>query len=439
MASTQEEIKKTRQNQVYSASQPWTAAGGAGGIGYSPEADLSKTGTADAREALSPNTFGLSDSTLAGLQQYAQGYTPSAAVTQAKEYLQGVMDSQPAAFQSKYTQQIAELYDKIMNRPEFKYDVSKDPLFAAYKNQYMQNGQRAMQDAMGTAAALTGGYGNSWGATAGYQAYQWYLQQLNSVIPELEQYAFDKYKYYGEELRRNMDMTASLDSIDYGRYRDTVSDWQNSAAMAQNAYQYEQSNDLTMRENMQDYYMELAGMENSNYWNQQNLDQRQKEWEAEYALDQAKFDFQVRQYEDTLRQLEQQTGGGGNGTGTGTGNGGGTAVKSTEKTVSTGENSSLVTLPVLETNLKGGTNSGPLAQSTPAIPAAQAQTLLGQMEALYKNSVQGKNAEKKTAQANALNTLAQEMAKSDAAGLMASNLGWAALQTAKDILESKKK
>ncbi len=459
MANTQEEIKKTRQNQVYSAGQPWAMAGDAEGNSYSPEADLSKASAAGA-QAASSNLFGLSDSTLAGLQQYAQGYTPSATVTQAKEYLQGVMDSQPAAFQSKYTRQIADLYDKIMNRPEFKYDVSKDPLFASYKNQYMQNGQRAMRDAMGAAAALTGGYGNSWGATAGYQAYQWYLQQLNSVIPELEQYAFDKYKYYGEELRRNMDMTTNLDSIDYGRYRDTVSDWQNSVAMAQNAYQYEQTSDLAKWENMQDYYMDLAGMENSNYWkqqdmdaqrqqwqaemdynnywNQQNLDQQQKKWEAEYALDQAKFDFQVRQYEDALRQLEQQSGGGGAGTGTGTGTGGGTAMKSSEKTGSAGGNSNLVTLPVLETNLKGSANPGPLAQSTPAIPAAQAQTLLDQMEALYKNSAQGKNAEKKTAQANALNALAKEMTKSDAAGLMASDLGWAALQAAKDILESKK-
>ena len=460
MANTQEEIKKMRQNQVYSASQPWDMAGNARGNSDSPETDLSKADTAGAWAASTSNTFGLSDSTLAGLQQYAQGYTPSAAVAQAKEYLQGVMDSQPAAFQSKYTRQIADLYDKIMNRPEFKYDVSKDPLFASYKNQYMQNGQRAMRDAMGTAAALTGGYDNSWGATAGYQAYQWYLQQLNSVIPELEQYAFDKYKYYGEELRRNMDMTTNLDSIDYGRYRDTVSDWQTSAAMAQSAYQYEQTNDLTKWENLRDYYTDMAGLENSNYWkqqnleeqsrqwqaemdynnywNQQNLDQQQKKWEAEYALDQAKFDFQVRQYEDALRQLEQQSGGG-TGSGTGTGTGGGTSVKASEKTGNTGGNGNLVTLPVLETNLRGGTNSGPLAQSTPAIPAAKAQTLIDQIETLYKNSAQGKNAEKKTAQANALNTLAQEMAKSDAAGLMASNLGWAALQTAKDILESKKK
>lgn len=456
MANTQEELKKTWQNQIYSAGQPWDTADEDGGNGYSPEADLSKDGAAGS--ALSSSTYGLSDSTLSGLQQYAQGYTPSAAVTQAKEYLQGVVDSQPAAFQSKYSRQIADLYNKIMNRPEFKYDVSKDPLFASYKNQYMQNGQRAMQDAMGTAAALTGGYGNSWGATAGYQAYQWYLQQLNSVIPELEQYAFDKYKYYGEELRGNLNMTTNLDAIDYGRYRDTVSDWQTSVAMAQNAYQYEQNSDLAMWENMLDYYMNLAGMETSNYWkqqdmdaqrqqwqaemdynnywNQQNLDQQQKKWEAEYALDQAKFDFQVRQYEDALRQLEQQNGGGGTGIGTGTG--GGTVAKASEEAGNTGETSALVSLPVLETNLKGGTNAGPLAQSTPAIPVDQAQTLLDQMEALYKNSAQGKNEEKKTAQANALNELAKEMSKSDAGGLMASNLGWAALQAAKNILESRK-
>ena len=476
MASIQEELKKARLNLEYSASQPRSMGADNGtAAGKSPEGDLN--GDASWGSAAAPNTYGLSESTLAGLRQYAQGYTPSEAVTQAKDYLQGVMSSQPAAFQSKYTRQIADLYDRIMNRPEFRYDVAKDPLFASYKSQYMQNGQRAMQDAMGTAAALTGGYGNSWGATAGYQAYQWYLQQLNGVIPELEQYAFDKYKYYGEELRRNMDMTNDLDAVDYSRYRDTVSDWQTSAAMAQNAYQFEQKNDLAMWENMLDYYQNMAEMENSNYWTEQNLaekqrqadledqyrqaqlaenirqynstlseDQRQydaslaekqREFDMAQAFSKAEFDFKVRQYEDKLRQLEQP-GGSGSGSGTGSGNSGGTAIPSSEMAGGEPENGAMTVLPVMETNMQGGTNYGPLAQNTPAMPVSQAQSLLDQMETLYQNSAQGKNAAKKTAQAKALNELAKEMAKSDAAGLMASNLGWAALQTAKDLLEKKK-
>ena len=475
MANTQDEWRKARLNLTYSGSLPRSMGADDGtAAGQSAGADVNKAGSWGGAEA--SNTYGLSESTLAGLRQYAQGYTPSEAVSQAKEYLKGVMGSQPAAFQSKYASQIADLYDRIMNRPEFRYDVAKDPLFSSYRTQYMQSGQRAMQDAMGTAAALTGGYGNSWGVTAGYQAYQWYLQQLNSVIPQLEQYAFDKYKYYGEELRRNMDMTTDLDSIDYGRYRDTVGDWQAAAAMAQNAYQFEQQNDLAMRENTLDYYQRMAELENGNYWTEQNLaekrrqadldeayrqaqlaenarqydstlsedrrqyeaslTEKQREFDISQSLSQAEFEFKVRQYEDKLKQLEQQ-GGSGSGSGTGTGVGG-TANPSSETAESQPENSGMTALPIMKTNAQGGVNYGPLAQSTQAMPTSQAQTLLAQMEELYQNSIQGKNAAKKTAQAKALNDLAKEMAKSDAAGLMASNLGWAALQTAKDMLEKKK-
>ena len=50
----------------------------------------------------------------------------------------------------------------------------------------------------------------------------------------------------------------------------------------------------------------------------------------------------------------------------------------------------MTVLPIMKTNLQGGTNYGPLAQTTPAMPASQAEALLDQMDALYQNSTQGK-------------------------------------------------
>lgn len=344
-------------------------------VGRVENASLQKTSPTGGQNA---GLSGLSESTLAGLQKYGGEYTPSAAVQTAQDYLYSVMNSKPADFASKYADQIASLYDEIMNRPKFQYDVAKDPLFQQYKNQYMQSGQLAMQDAVGSAAALTGGYGSSWGTTAGFQAYQQYLQALNDRIPELEQRAFDKYQYEGEELRRNMAMSTDLDAIDYSRYRDTVQDWKDDRTFAGNLYGQEQSADLAQWQNMQSYYQNMANMENSDYWNAQDaaskaaqlaesqrqynadlaykyygtdadlaykyygtdadtayrnqqlaqnqsqyesdlayqqyksaldeayrrdtLAQNQSQWAAEQALDQAKFDFQLRQYEDALRQ-----------------------------------------------------------------------------------------------------------------------------------------
>ena len=53
---------------------------------------------------------------------------------------------------------------------------------------------------MGKAAALTGGYGNTYAQTAGQQSYEAYMQQLGSVIPELYDRAYDRYTAEGEAL-----------------------------------------------------------------------------------------------------------------------------------------------------------------------------------------------------------------------------------------------
>ena len=358
----------------------------------------------------SGGSYGLSDATKAGLEQYGQQYTPSQSVLDAQDYLHSVMNSGPGSFQSKYTRQIASLYDQIMNRPAFTYDVNKDPLFQQYRNQYTVQGQRAMQDVMGEAAALTGGYGNSWGNTAGYQAYQYYLQMLNDRIPELEQRAFDKYQYAGEELRQNMDMTNSLDSIDYGRYRDTVADWQASVAAAASAYGAAASSDVAMWENMQDYYKDLAAMENSNYWNEQDmayqrdkaamddayrrdqLAQDQSQWEAEHALAQAKFDLQLRQYEDALAKAAGIGGGGSGGmTASNTGN---ASAASQEAMV----------YPVLPANVTA-IQQNPLSASvlsptaTKGITQSEWSAMQKTLENTYNNSVQKANQDEAALQA----------------------------------------
>ena len=474
MAIIQDELVKTRLKEE----QPVSAMARQGQqsaniIWQSPqqsagtETSLTETKTT----TRSGGMAGLSESTLAGLKQYGQPYTPSAAVNQAQEYLHGVMNSGPGEFHSKYSGQIASLYNQIMNRPRFNYNVNRDPLFKQYKDQYMVNGQRAMQDAVGNAAALTGGYGNSWGATAGFQAYQYYLQMLNNVIPELEQRAYSRYQDEGNELRKNLDMSTNLDNIDYGRYRDTVSDWQGSVAAAASAYNAAASADAKMWQTMQNYYKDLAEMEYNNYWKYQDdvyrrdqlaenqrqydanlaykqyttgldeayrrdhlaenqrqydanlaykqytadqdeayrrdqlaenqrqydanlankqyttdldeayrrdqLAQKQSQWEAEQALDREKFDFQVRKYEDALRQALAENGGG---------SGGGSYASSGNGASNDTASETLVAPVIVQRD-----NSGPLAVTAPAVTQKTWNELQQAMAELHQNSIQNKN------------------------------------------------
>lgn len=113
---------------------------------------------------------------------------------------------------------------RIEQQKPFAYDVNADALYRNYRDQYIRNARTAMQDTMGQAAAMTGGYGNSYAATAGNQAYQQQMGKLNDVIPQLYQIAYDRYNNDRQDLynRANLynGMYADEFGRDYGMYGD---------------------------------------------------------------------------------------------------------------------------------------------------------------------------------------------------------------------------
>lgn len=97
-------------------------------------------------------------------------------------------------------QQLDDAWNKYLNREKFTYDLEADPFYQQYKKQYQNMGRLAMEDTVGRAAALSGGYNNSYAQTAGQQTYQSYLDQLNNVMPELYSAAYNRYQAEGEAL-----------------------------------------------------------------------------------------------------------------------------------------------------------------------------------------------------------------------------------------------
>ncbi len=153
-------------------------------------------------------------------------YQQSQAIKDAASAVVQVEQQKPDAYQSRYDQRIQQMIDDIMGRKAFTYDPAADPLYRQYADQYQRKGQLAMRDAMAQSAALTGGYGNSYAAQAGQQGYQRYLEEMNNIIPQLQEAAYRMYQDEGDTLRTNLGMLQSADQTDYGRHRDTVSDWQ---------------------------------------------------------------------------------------------------------------------------------------------------------------------------------------------------------------------
>ncbi len=149
-------------------------------------------------------------------------YKKSNEIKKAEKELSQWEKERPDEYESKYTAQIDALLDGILNRENFDYSLNSDPLYQQYKELYVGNGKKAMEDTIGNASALTGGYANSYAVTAGNQAYTEYLDGLNSVALDLRDRAYEKYKDEGEKLIEDINVLRGLDGDDYEKYLGTL-------------------------------------------------------------------------------------------------------------------------------------------------------------------------------------------------------------------------
>lgn len=147
-----------------------------------------------------------------------------AAYQQALAALQTAEKNAPV-FANTYDAQLQDLYSQIVNRDKFSYDVNSDALYRQYRDQYVQQGKMAMMDTAGQAAALTGGYGNSYAQSVGQQQYNAYLQQLTSEIPELYSAAYGQYKDEGDQMLQQYAMMGDLADNEYAKYQDAYNQW----------------------------------------------------------------------------------------------------------------------------------------------------------------------------------------------------------------------
>lgn len=157
--------------------------------------------------------------------QAPDSYTESDAVTSAGEALAQHQARKPGDYTSQWQQDLSDALEAILNRQDFSYDLEGDALYRQYKDSYVNQGRMAMLDTMGQAAAMTGGYGSSYGQTAGQQAYQGYLQSLSSVVPQLYQLALERYSREGEALSDRYALLQDREDRSYGRYQDALSAW----------------------------------------------------------------------------------------------------------------------------------------------------------------------------------------------------------------------
>ena len=238
-------------------------------------------------------------------------YEESEAVKQQKAAYDQHQSAKPGEYQSQYQQIADDTLKQYMNRDKFSYDLNGDAMYQQYKNKYTQQGKMAMMDTMGQAQAMTGGYGNSYAQAVGQQAYQSQLQNLNDIVPELYQLAYDRYNQEGQDLQNKYAMAANRESQDYSRHQDKMAQWntENDRLYGQyldernfdygrhvddRNFGYQQDRDAIADQQWQQSFDENKRVNDRNYEYQVGRDQvADQQW-------QQSFDEGVRQYDQNF-------------------------------------------------------------------------------------------------------------------------------------------
>lgn len=130
------------------------------------------------------------------------------------------MEEKKETYSGAYDADVKQSYEKLKNRPAFRYEASSDPSYRAYRDSYKREGEAAMKSTMAEAADLTGGYGSSYSQRVGQQQYGEYLKKLSDVMPELYSKAYQRYKDEGEALNNELAAARGMADSDYKRYKD---------------------------------------------------------------------------------------------------------------------------------------------------------------------------------------------------------------------------
>lgn len=231
-------------------------------------------------------------------------YEKTEAQKKAEEALRRYSEQKPAAYSSQWESKRQEAADALAQRKAFSYDVNSDALYQQLKDQYVRQGRLAMMDTMGRAAALTGGYGNSYGQVAGQQTYQQYLQQLGDRVPELQNMALQRYNAESQRLSDRYALYGELENREYDRYTDALNAYYQELDRLEEEARYQQQLGY---EAYRDQLADRRADEEFAY--QQQRDQEaDRQWQAEFDENLRRYTLENEPQQSRQSQQSRQTG-----------------------------------------------------------------------------------------------------------------------------------
>lgn len=180
--------------------------------------------------------------------------SPLTNVQKAEQYYDDLKTQAPTYTPDITNDELKSLRESILNPTGFSYDPTTDPVYLQYAEEAQKAAKLGMEDAMGQAAALSGGFGNSYAQMVGQQVYNEKMNSVNDIIPELEQNAYNRYQDEIDIQRDNYEMLSNQEANDYDRYfsemdiynsnldrayNEMISERESEAASAQAEFEYD--------------------------------------------------------------------------------------------------------------------------------------------------------------------------------------------------------
>lgn len=261
-------------------------------------------------------------------------------IAQADSYIKDKL-AQIQSGKTSWTDKYNSAMNDYLNRDKFEYDVDNDQLFQQALASAMNSGKTAMQDTIGQASTLTGGYGSTYATTAGNQAYNQFIEDAHNNLPEYYQMAMEAYQMEGQEMLNRVNLLGAADDKEYGRmvdaynvtsdYRNNLwnegfNEWTTTTSNAINygnfllnenqtiGNNYKSAYDISANEYANKYTEEwnswnreienawnVINYQNSDAWSQKNYDQTEK-W------NQKNLDYNYSQLNEEKRQFNYSIG-----------------------------------------------------------------------------------------------------------------------------------
>ena len=262
-------------------------------------------GTNDALQGMAGATNIIDEETMAVINSTFSG---SPAYHQASALTQELL-AKLTTGRTSWSDQVEAMIKQIQNREDFEYDVTQDTLFQQALSSAMQSGKTAMQDTIGQASALTGGYGSTYATSAGNQAYNAYIQDAYADLPQYYQMALEAYQMEGEDMYNQLAMLNDADAKEYERlynawsanhtntqtmYQNEYGEWHDkvNTALSKAGLQIDESNALF---NQKMAYAELL---NTDYWKGMDYAQSEDHFTRSQAQSEDHFTRSLKQEDD---------------------------------------------------------------------------------------------------------------------------------------------